>query len=88
MEMQERIQAEMEEEQRDRKARKGMPNTMRTLTCVADLNDSDLLRANPNHVGGGWNDDEGASVEVNESDEERDNVEALIAGMERATVTD
>ncbi|KAL0252343.1 hypothetical protein I308_101732 [Cryptococcus tetragattii IND107] len=44
---------------------------------------ADLLRENPNHQGSEWQ-----AEEDGESDEERDDVEALIAGLEQANLDD
>jgi hypothetical protein len=45
---------------------------------------ADLLQRNPNHVGGGW----GEEDEENESEDERDGVEALIEGMGKADLSE
>lgn len=44
---------------------------------------ADLLRENPNHQGSEWQ-----AEEDGDSDEERDDVEALIAGLEQANLDD
>lgn len=44
---------------------------------------ADLLRENPNHQGSEWQAEQGG-----DSDEERDDVEALIAGLEQANLED
>lgn len=55
--------------------------TIRQLTSAA-YDDGDLLRANPNHAGWDEEDDTDDSEEAEGSDAERDDVEALVAGVE------
>ncbi|KAK8861577.1 hypothetical protein IAR55_002399 [Kwoniella newhampshirensis] len=69
--MQETIQKEMEEEQEERRKEK-----------VANEGE-DLLRANPNHIGNEWDQSQG---QKQESEEELDDVEALVAGIEKTTL--
>ncbi|WVQ64911.1 uncharacterized protein L199_003080 [Kwoniella botswanensis] len=48
----------------------------------------DLLRANPNHVGNEWDDEEAPNlVEVSNSEDERDDVEVLIQGMDQTKIS-
>ncbi|WWC87887.1 uncharacterized protein L201_002785 [Kwoniella dendrophila CBS 6074] len=47
----------------------------------------DLLRANPNHIGNEWDDEEAPdSVEAGDSEDERDDVETLIQGIDKAHI--
>ena len=75
---QEKIQAEMETEAAERKAKKAI------------WDQGDLLRANPNHAGGGWDNDEvdneDQEEEGNGSEDEVDDVEALVSGMEQTAI--
>jgi hypothetical protein len=53
--------------------------------AAAEYDEGDLLRANPNHVGEGWESD--ASESGKEEDEaELDDVETLISGIERTKI--
>ncbi|OCF57905.1 pre-rRNA-processing protein TSR3 [Kwoniella mangroviensis CBS 10435] len=48
----------------------------------------DLLRANPNHVGNEWDDEEVPDlVEVSNSEDERDDVEVLIQGIDNTKIS-
>jgi pre-rRNA-processing protein TSR3 len=87
---QEAIQAEMEEEARERKARKGKsePIPGRSVTSAdvaAEYDDGDLLRANPNHVGKEWESNVSESEEE-EDEAELDDVETLISGIEQTKI--
>jgi len=46
-----------------------------------EYDEGDLLQANPNHIGNGW--DVEPNGEVEDSDAERDDVETLVVGMAR-----
>ena len=78
--MQERIQEELEQEARERKAdgKSSFPCLSREVGwwAVLDYGD-DLLRGNLNH-----------SHDEGDSEEELDDVETLIAGVERTTLYD
>ncbi|WWC60315.1 uncharacterized protein I303_102886 [Kwoniella dejecticola CBS 10117] len=74
--MAELIQQEMNDEREQRQAEKHANEG------------EDLLRANPNHVGNEWDDEEAPElVEADDSEEERDDVETLIQGIDKANIS-
>ena len=82
MAMQDLIQKEMVDDRIQRKARQGKFVFLSVFFLfdpdAADYDDGDLLQANPNHVGEGWDDEQGEEVS-----DESDDVEALGLGVAR-----
>lgn len=54
---------------------------MTSRLMIAEYDDGDLLRANPNHTGKEWQDQE------DESEAEVDDVETLISGVEQTRIS-
>ena len=95
MEMQELIQKEIADERIRRKAEQGewFHDLMTVwLNVVADYDEGDLLKANPNHKGDGWDDDdtdsaeEDSEAEANENRLEADDAETLSRGMQQTII--
>lgn len=56
------------------------------LTHADDYDEGDLLQANPNHSGNGWEHEE-SEVADRDSDVERDDVETLVVGIGKSQIS-